>query len=243
MRNSYAMTTEPRWVTPASGPQLVRWGSVFAGTIIAIGAFILLSALWLALSFANHDSVVYNNLSWWIGGTAIFCMFVAGLIAGLSSGARGVAAGGVGALTTWGLVAMAVVLLVVPTFAIGHVPNFVTVSGHVYKINYLTYWTAFWSLLIGLGASLLGGVVGGAVPRRVDGPYLDLQQATAVETTTNRVTGNPVTGNPVTGTRGTLVQEPVPATARTGAAVIPAPSGGVTPEGTDATAPTTYEIP
>ena len=100
MRNSYGVTSEAHWVSPSS-PQLVRWGSVFAGTIIAIGAFILLSALWLALSFANHDSVVYNNLSWWIGGTAIFSMFVAGLIAGLSSGARGIGAGSVGALTTW----------------------------------------------------------------------------------------------------------------------------------------------
>ena len=156
MRDNYGVTSEARWVTSAAA-QLVRWGSVFAGTIIALGAFILLSALWLALSFANHDSVVYNNLSWWIGGTAIFSMFVAGLIAGVSSGARGIGAGSVSALTTCALVAMVVVLVVVPTFAIGHVPNFVTVNGHLYKIDYLTYWTAFWSLLIGLGAALLGG--------------------------------------------------------------------------------------
>ena len=89
MRDNYGVTSEARWVTPAAGPQLVRWGSVFAGTIIALGAFILLSALWLALSFANHDSVVYNNLSWWIGGTAIFSMFVAGLIAGCELGSTG----------------------------------------------------------------------------------------------------------------------------------------------------------
>jgi hypothetical protein len=179
MRNSYGGTSE--WVWPSSGPQLVRWGSVFAGTIIAIGVFILLSALWLALSFANHDSVVYNNLSWWVGGTAIFCMFLAGLIAGLTSGARGAGAGSMGALTTWGLVAIAVAIVVVPTFSVGHVPSHVTVSGHVYKINYLTYWTAFWSVLIGLGAALLGGVIGGTVPRQANRPYLDLSRATAGE--------------------------------------------------------------
>ena len=230
MRNSYGVTSEARWVSPSS-PQLVRWGSVFAGTIIAIGAFILLSALWLALSFANHDSVVYNNLSWWIGGTAIFSMFVAGLIAGLSSGARGIGAGSVGALTTWALVAMAVVLVVVPTFAVGHVPNSVSVSGHVYKINYLTYWTAFWSLLIGLGAALLGGVVGGAAPRRVDEPYLDLQRATARETTT------PVVDRPAP-----TFEEPVSTGVHTASAATQTPSSVGAPA-TDPTAPATYELP
>jgi hypothetical protein len=231
MRNNYGVTSEARWVTPAAGPQLVRWGSVFAGTIIALGAFILLSALWLALSFANHDSVVYNNLSWWIGGTAIFSMFVAGLIAGVSSGARGIGAGSVSALTTWALVAMAVVLVVVPTFAIGRVPNFVTVNGHLYKIDYLTYWTAFWSLLIGLGAALLGGVAGGAVPRRVDEPYLDLQRATASETTA-----------PVMERRVPVVEQPVPAGVHT-APVAQAPTNVVPAQGADATTPTTYELP
>ena len=94
MRNGrHAVTEEARWVTPAQGPQLVRWGSVFSGTIISIAMFTLLTALWLALSFSSHDSVVYTNLSWWIGGTAIFCMFLAGLIAGVSSGAPAPAPG------------------------------------------------------------------------------------------------------------------------------------------------------
>jgi hypothetical protein len=182
VRRSYAGTSDANWVWPASGPQLVRWGSVFAGTIIALGAFVLLNSLWLALSFANHDSVVYNNLSWWIAGTAVFCMFLAGLVAGLTSGARGAGAGSLTALTTWGLVAIVVAVVVVPTFSLGHVPTFVTVSGHVYKINYLTFWTVFWSVLIGLGAALLGGLIGGSVPRRVDGPYLDLSRTTTSET-------------------------------------------------------------
>ena len=85
-------------------------------------------------------------------------------------------------------------------------------SGHIYKINYLTYWTAFWSLLIGLGAALLGGVVGGAVPRRVDEPYLDLQRATARETTT-----------PVVDRRAPMFEEPVPTGVHT------APVGTQTP--------------
>jgi hypothetical protein len=163
-------------VTPNQGPQLVRWGSVFSGTLIAVAMFALLDALWLALSFGSHVSFVYSNLSWWIGGTAIFCMFVAGLIAGVSSGARGVGAGSMGGLTTWALIVIGVGVFVVPTFSIGHIPNTITASGHLYTINYLTYWTAFWSLVIGLGASLLGGMLGGGMQRNVDGPYLDLDR-------------------------------------------------------------------
>ncbi|HUB69354.1 MAG TPA: hypothetical protein VL984_02935 [Acidimicrobiales bacterium] len=176
MRTTYA-SHGTRVVTAAQGPQLVRWGSVFSGTIIAIAVFALLDALWLALSFASHFSVVYSNLSWWIAGTAIFCMFLAGLVAGVTSGARGVAAGSMGGLTTWGLIVIGVALVVLPTFGIGHVPNSVTAGGRIYSINYLTYWTSFWGLVIGLGASLVGGMTGGAVQRSVDGAYLDLQRA------------------------------------------------------------------
>lgn len=164
----------PRALLPAQRPQLVRWGSIFSGTLISVAMFGLLAALWLALSFGSHISFVYSNLSWWMGGTAIACMFLAGMIAGMTSGARGAGAGSVNGMTTWALVVISVASLVLPTFAIGHVPNTVAVSGHVYSINYLTYWTTFWSLLIGLGVSLAGGVLGGAMHRSADEPYIDL---------------------------------------------------------------------
>jgi hypothetical protein len=190
MRSKYVVR-EAHAAAPLQGPQLVRWGSVFSGTIIAIAVFALLNALWLALSFGSHVSAVYSNLSWWVGGTAIFCMFVAGLIAGLTSGARGVGAGSVGGLTTWGLIVIGVGVVLLPTFAIGHVPNTVTAGGRLYSINYLTYWTAFWSLVIGLGGSVIGGMAGGALQRRVDEPYLDLHR---LET---HVAQTPVTSAPV----------------------------------------------
>lgn len=83
----------------------------------------LLDALWPALSFGSHESVLYSNLSWRIGGTAILCIFLAGAISGVSSGARGLGAGSASGLTTWGLVVIAVGAVVLPTFAIGHIPN------------------------------------------------------------------------------------------------------------------------
>jgi len=173
-----------------------------------MATFALLDALWLALSFGSHDSVVYSNLSWWIAGTAIFCIFLAGLIAGVTSGARGIGAGSASGLTTWGLLVIAVGVLVLPTFAIGHIPNTVTVSGTVYSINYLSYWSAFWSLLIGLGAGLLGGMIGGTMPRSVDEPYLDLRPATAFEPVVARTAVAPSSTMPGT----TMVPAGVPVT-------------------------------
>src|SRR5580658_3189722 len=73
MRSKYVVR-EAHAAAPLQGPQLVRWGSVCSGTIIAIAVFALLIALSLALSFGSHVSSVYSNLSWWVGGTAIFCM-------------------------------------------------------------------------------------------------------------------------------------------------------------------------
>jgi hypothetical protein len=192
--------------TTPLGPQLVRWGSVFSGTLIALALFALLDALWLALSFGSHDSFVYSNLSWWIGGTAIFCMFVAGLIAGVTSGARGAGAGSMGGLTTWALIVLGAGVIVLPTFGIGHVPNTVTVSGHIYSINYLTYWTTFCSLVIGLCASVAGGMIGGGTQRRVDSQYLDLRRMETV--TTDQASGTvPVVPAPV----APVAQVPVPA--------------------------------
>jgi len=214
-------------------PQLVRWGSVFSGTVIGLATFALLDALWLALSFGSHDSVVYSNLSWWIAGTAIFCVFLAGLIAGVSSGARGVGAGSVSGLTTWGVVVIAVGALVVPTFAIGHIPNTVAVSGTVYSINYLSYWAAFWSLLIGLGAGLIGGIIGGSMPRSIDEPYLDLREATVDEPVVARTAAAP--SSTASGT--TTVPAGVPVTASN--RMVPVVSSSSS--GEEATGPYFYE--
>lgn len=228
MRSSYR---GGEWVWPSSGPQLVRWGSIFAGTVISLGLFILLSALWLALSFANHDPVVYNNVSWWFGGTAIFCMFLSGLIAGLTSGVRGAGAGAMNALTTWALVSIVAALVAVPTFSIGHIPSHVTVSGHVYRINYVTYWTAFWSVLSGLVASLFGGLMGGIVPRRAEGPYLDLSRTMTreVPTVDRRLGEQPVriAAEPAVTAAQTAANVYVPATAGTPATATRPGNAGI----------------
>ncbi len=230
--SKHLAVTGPGLVVPQR-PQLVRWGSVFAGTVVGLATFALLNALWLALSFGSHESVVYSNLSWWIAGTAIFCIFLAGLIAGVSSGARGLGAGSVSGLTTWGLVVIAVAVIVVPTFAIGHIPNAVTVSGKVYSINYLSYWAAFWALLIGLGAGLIGGVIGGAAPRNTAEPYVDLREPTVREPVVARTQVAP--SATASGTAAVPAGVPVTATNRM------VPVGTVPSRQEEATGPYFYE--
>ncbi len=85
-------------------------------------------------------------------------------------------------LTTWGLVVMAVGVVVIPTFAIGHLPTTVTVSGTVYSINYSELLgRLLGACSAGLGAGLLSGMIGGNMPRSIDEPYLDLRETAVAD--------------------------------------------------------------
>ena len=74
-------------------PNLVRWGAVFAGTVISLGCFTLLSALWLGIAYSDAEAdatgAVSGNLAWFIGATAVGALFLAGLLSGYLSGVRG----------------------------------------------------------------------------------------------------------------------------------------------------------
>lgn len=114
-----------------------------------------------------------------------------------------------------------------------HIPNTVTVSGTVYSINYLSYWAAFWSLLICLGAGLLGGMIGGAMPRSIDKPYLDLRETAVNEPVASRAAVAPSTTAPGT----TAVPAGVPMTASN--RMVPVGTTSSPPE--EATGPYFYE--
>jgi hypothetical protein len=40
------------------------------------------------------------------------------------------------------------------------------VSGASYTVTTTSYWSVFWTLLIGFGAAAIGGLVGGSIPRQ-----------------------------------------------------------------------------
>lgn len=197
----------------ALAPNLIRWGAVFAGTVISLGVFAMMSALWLAIAYSDTDASgwVSGNLPWFLGATAVGALLLAGVLAGYLSGVRGAGAGLMNGLTAWGLLFVASVLTVVPGLtaittnlgaglrggtntiagSLGQSGGGVTAEGAV--------WTTFWSLLIGAAVAALGGVLGGAVKREVKIADTDVrgeQEAYPMEpvtsVATDRVTGTHV---------------------------------------------------
>lgn len=157
-------------------PTLINWRAVFGGAVIGIGILVLLSTLWLALAFPSGVSVIEDNLKWFLGGTAIFALFVAGYAAGVSSGARGLGAGLAQAFTLWSLILIAAIAIAIPVMRVFNITFEATnvtdlaggTTGTVLSGGPVTgpLWTVFWSMLIGLGAAVVGGILGGATPRR-----------------------------------------------------------------------------
>lgn len=138
------------------GQSFVGWGAVFAGALIGTAVMVLGSSLWYAASVGPGTNWIGANIGWFIGGTAIFSMLVAGFLAGWWAGGRGLMSGLVHGATEWGLVTAVAVLAV---------PGVIGLAGGVGAVALSSvFWTVFWSLLIGLGASLLGGFLGGSLP-------------------------------------------------------------------------------
>ena len=161
-------------------PNLVRWGAVFAGTIISLGFFAVVSTLWLALSYNDNDGSgwVSGNLAWFLGGTAVTALFLAGLLSGFLSGVRGAGAGLLNGLTAWGLLFIASVVTVVPgltaiTTNLGaglssgtnSIGGGIGTSGGGVTAE-MAVWTTFWSLLAGAIVAAVGGIAGGAAKRQ-----------------------------------------------------------------------------
>src|SRR5439155_17357895 len=42
----------------------------------------------------------------------------------------------------------------------------VTVRSTTYTVTTTSYWSVFWTLVIGLAAAAIGGILGGSIPRR-----------------------------------------------------------------------------
>ncbi len=94
-----------------SGPPVkVSWGSIFAGTVSALGLWVLLYALGLALGLSSinpqdvgsaKSSGVFTGI--WGIISPLIALFVGGIVAGRGSGAQTKASGGIHGLVMWGL--------------------------------------------------------------------------------------------------------------------------------------------
>lgn len=160
----------------ASAPRAVnevRWGAVFSGSVVALGFMALFGSLWVAWGYGSHTGEFTANLRWWLAGTAICAMFVAGLVTGFVSGVRGFVAGLLNSLTTWGLIT-AVALFIAIGVAFGSVLNtsHVSTTSIASQVAGVEFWTTFGAIVVGLITCTIGGVLGGLIPRAVHYPPL-----------------------------------------------------------------------
>lgn len=144
---------------------LIRWGPTIAGVLIAAAVFTTVNALWLALAYGSADNIWRDNLQWFVGGTAAASLFLAGLLAGLFSGIRGIGAGLVNAATAWGLFFLLSIAAVLP--GAFNLNSELRDSFAAFGDSRLTtgMWTVFWSLLAGALLALTGGALGGSLRR------------------------------------------------------------------------------
>jgi hypothetical protein len=184
------MTAAGPWPAAAVGspsPQRIRWGAVFGGAVIGIALLALLTTLWFALSYGSGIEQIRGNLEWYVGGSAIVCLFVAGLLAGWLSGVNGAGSGFFNGVTIWALILVVVLSVGIPSilnvFNLGRVAQ-IEVTGGLLAGGEDVLWAAFLSILGGLVACGLGGMIGGALTSPANAHLVDdVEDAHVVERT------------------------------------------------------------
>ncbi|NDL60421.1 TIGR04086 family membrane protein [Phytoactinopolyspora mesophila] len=155
------MVTTPERVT---GTTFIRWGAVIAGAVIGFALMVLLSALWVAWGQGAGVNAIADNLHWFAFASAVAALFIAGLIAGGLSGIPGAGTGLLHGVTVWGSLLVVVTVFPLPQA----LQLFETFTTPLPELGAGTLWATFWSLLIGLVAAALGGIVGGGIARAAE---------------------------------------------------------------------------
>ncbi len=172
-----------------AGRTLIRWSAVFAGTLLGLATLALLTSLWLALAHASNVDMIERNLEWFIGGSAVGCLFLAGLLAGYLSGVRGAGTGFLHGATIWGLLLLLTLLVGIPAilnvFGVGQLTQDVqnTTTTTTNPAVYSALWGTFWTILGGFLAAGIGGAIGGAMTRDADQQVVRVDDATVAPTT------------------------------------------------------------
>jgi hypothetical protein len=154
------MTTPDRF----AGPTVVRWGAVIAGAVIGFAVMVLLSTLWVAWGEGAGVNAIADNLHWFAFASAVAALFVAGLLAAGLSGMPGVGTGLLHGVTVWGSILVVATVFPIPQA----LALFDTFTTPLPELGAGTLWATFWSLLIGLVAAALGGVIGGGIARATE---------------------------------------------------------------------------
>ena len=185
MRTQYATTTAAPAVG-SSDPQRIRWGAVFAGAVLGIALLALLTTLWFALAYGSGIDQIRTNIEWYVGISAIVCLFLAGLFAGWLSGVQGFGSGFFNGMTIWALMLILTVSVGVPAvlnvFNLGRVTQFDAETGGLLSTDANNVlWATFFSIVGGLIASGLGGAIGGAITRPANAHLYDDQGVRTTE--------------------------------------------------------------
>jgi hypothetical protein len=166
-------------VVGAASPQRIRWGAVFGGAILGIALLAALTSLWFALAYASGVEEIRTDLEWYLTGSAVASVFVAGLLAGWLSGVRGAGSGFFHGITIWALMVTLTVSIGIPAtfnvFNLGRVVDLGTNGGLLDPNADTVLWATFYAIVGGLVASGLGGAIGGAMTRPANAHLVDEQ--------------------------------------------------------------------
>src|SRR5688500_12764152 len=98
----------------SSPPARLSWGAIFAGAVAALGVWMMLYALGLALGLSSLDPNDPNTLKSsgaftgiWGLITPLAALFVGGMVAGRGAGIVTKLGGAIHGLVVWGLTALA----------------------------------------------------------------------------------------------------------------------------------------
>lgn len=178
MRTRHETTAAAPAAIGSPSPQRIRWGAVFAGAVLGIALLALLTTLWFALAYGSEMDQIRTNLEWYVGISAIACLFIAGMLAGWLSGVHGVGSGFFNGVTIWALMLIITLSVGVPAilnvFNLGRVTQLDVETGGLLSSDADTIlWASFLSILGGLVASGLGGMIGGAITRPANAHLAD----------------------------------------------------------------------
>ena len=159
-------------------PQRIRWGAVFGGAVVGIAFLGLLTALWFALAYGSDVEQIRLNLEWYVGISAIVCLFIAGLLAGWLSGVRGAGSGFFNGVTIWALMLLVTVAVGVPAILnvlnLGRVVDLEAAGGGLLDPRADTVlWATFIAIVGGLLTAGIGGAIGGAMTRPANAHLLE----------------------------------------------------------------------
>jgi hypothetical protein len=161
-------TTRTTLRSESDGPALIRWAAIFGGAVLGLAFLTLLTSLWLALAYASGVEVIRANLEWYVGGSAVGSLFVAGILTGYISGVRGAGTGMLNGWALWGLLLIVTVAVGVPSilnlFNLGRAATDAATSVAGLGTD-TALWASFWTLAGGFVAAGLGGAIGGALSR------------------------------------------------------------------------------